>query len=285
MLTWVEPDERLEQFVVWQDDQALAWSRVFYELRENTHVAMIRIVVHPKARRVGLGTRLWAAARKVAVRESRTVILGMTSSRSPAGEAFARHVGAEAALPNRQSELDLEALDAGLLTLWKTRPDGDPYQLHVWHTIPDEYLERMAEMMMVMNTAPRGDLDVEDSTVTPQTIRAGEAMDAGAGYQHLRMAVEDVRSGQLDGFTEMFYQPERAVMLYQGATAVRPAARGQGLGKWLKAAMLERARTEFPLARCLRTDNAEVNDAMLGINVALGFKECASNTSWQLKLS
>lgn len=68
-----------------------------------------------------------------------------------------------------------------------------------------------------------------------------------------------------------------------GSIAVRPSARGQGLGKWLKAAMLERIPAEYAGAEYVRTGNAEENAAMLGINVSLGFRPWAQTTEWQLK--
>lgn len=281
----LSPDERAAHFVVWDGSRALAWGRIEYDLYQNTHAASVRLYVHPQARRRGLGTRVWAALREVAEREGRRVVMAGTSSRSPAGEAFARHLGAEAALPNRQSQLDLGALDGGLLARWQARPAGDPYHLHVWRIIPDAYLERMADIMMVMNTAPRGDLDVEDWTITPGMIRAWDAMLDEQGEVRVLMAVEDTRSGQLDAYTEVFWQPERGTILYQGATGVRPVARGLGLGKWVKAAMLEHVRAQFPAVRLVRTNNANVNEAMLGINVALGFREWASFTEWQLRLN
>lgn len=280
----LNPDERADHVVVWVGGRALAWGRIGYDLQQNTHAASVRLYVHPQARRRGLGTRVWAALRVVAEREGRRVVMAGTSSRSPAGEAFARSLGAEAALPNRQSQLDLSALDEELLTRWQIRPDGDPYRLHVWRTIPDAYLERMADMMMVMNTAPRGDLDVEDWTITPGMIRAWDAMLDESGEVRWLMAVEDTRSGQLDAFTEVFWQPERAALLYQGATGVRPMARGLGLGKWVKAAMLDHVRAACPGTRFVRTNNASVNEAMLGINVALGFTEWATFMEWQLRL-
>lgn len=278
------PDQRVEQFVVWDGDRALGWARMNYDLKQNMHAAHAWIAVHPDARLRGLGTRLWWAVREVAGRESRRVIMSSTSSRSPAGEAFARHLGAEPALPMRESQLDLNALDADLLARWQSRPDGDPYRLHVWRTVPDGYLARVADMFMVMNTAPRGDLDMEDYTITPEMIRAWERMIEEQGEVRFLMATEDVHSGQLDAFTEVFWQPERAALVYQAGTAVRPMARGLGLGKWVKAAMLEHVQAQCPGARFVRTGNAHVNAAMLGINVALGFTEWGRHTEWQLKL-
>ena len=51
-----------------------------------------------------------------------------------------------------------------------------------------------------------------------------------------------------------------------------PKYRGHGLGKWLKAAMLEKVLAERPAVKFVRTGNADENVPMLKINHALGFK-------------
>ncbi|MFC3861765.1 GNAT family N-acetyltransferase [Deinococcus antarcticus] len=283
-LTHVTPGEKVEQFVVWDGEQALAWGSLSFDTKQNLHAAHARLTVHPDHRRHGLGTAVSEQLEAVARREGRHTITFGTSSRNPAGEAYARHLGAQPALPMRVSRLDLTALPEGLLVTWLVRPENDPYVLHVWTRLPDEYLERGADMMMVMNTAPKGDLDMEDWVITPEMIRAWDSMIEEAGEVRYFMAVEDTRSGQLDGYTEVFWDADRAALVHQGATAVRPSARGLGLGKWLKAAMLKHVQAHCPGARWIQTNNADENAAMLGINVKMGFQPWAQFTEWQLKL-
>jgi hypothetical protein len=54
------------------------------------------------------------------------------------------------------------------------------------------------------------------------------------------------------------------------------------LGKWLKAAMLERLHRERPDVRVVRTGNADTNAAMLAINEALGFAVAREAIVWQV---
>ncbi|UBV42879.1 GNAT family N-acetyltransferase [Deinococcus taeanensis] len=282
-LTHALPTERREHAVVWDGERALAWGCLAYDVEQNTHMAHLRVNVHPAARRHGLGRALAAFLMARASEAGRHTLTAGTTSRVPAGEMFAQHLGAQPALPMRQSRLDLAALDHDLLTRWQARPEGDPYRLHLWTRVPDGHLERVADMMMVMNTAPRGELEQQDWTITPEMIRAWEAMIEEEGETRFMMAVEDTRSGRLDSYTEVFWQIERAALVYQGATAVRPEARGQGLGKWVKAAMLQHVLDSCPGARWVQTSNANENAAMLGINVALGFAPWSTFTEWQLK--
>ncbi|MDQ1396172.1 MAG: hypothetical protein QOG64_1431, partial [Acidimicrobiaceae bacterium] len=75
--------------------------------------------------------------------------------------------------------------------------------------------------------------------------------------------------------------PQRA---WQGDTAVDPAHRNRGIGRWLKAAMLLHVMDERPELRRIETENAGSNDAMLGINVALGFEVLQWQAEWQVNL-
>ncbi|MHA0039490.1 N-acetyltransferase family protein [Deinococcus sp. PESE-13] len=281
LLLQVTPDTATDLFVSWAGDRALGYAALSYSLTQNLHTARAQLLVHPDERRRGVGRALAAALTERAGELGRTTIVFFTTNFAPAGEPFARSLGAQVRLDNRTSRLNLAAVPSDLLRDWQRRPEGDPYRLHLWDTVPDDYLARTADLMMVMNTAPRGSDQEDDWVVTPELVRAQEAESAALGERRLLLAAEDTRTGELVGYTETFWSPERAALVYQGATAVRPAARRQRLGKWLKAAMMEQLRRECPGAVWVRTSNAEENAAMLAINVQLGFQPWAQTLEWE----
>lgn len=284
-MTHETPGEQATHLVVWDGARALAWGRLDYSLTENLHLAHARLLVRPEARRRGLGREVAGALKAQARSLGRDLLTFMTAERAPAGAPFARTLGAEAALPMRRSQLVLGDVSPGLLRGWTARPGGEPYALHLWEDLPEAYLARMADLVMVMNTAPRGDIEMDDWTVTPEMLRSWEKQLAEDGEKRLTAVVEDTRTGELVGFSEVFWTPDRAALVYQGGTAVRPSARGHGLGKWLKAAVLLRLPEFAPGAHFVRTSNAEENAAMLGINTALGFLPWDSQTEWKLSLA
>jgi GNAT superfamily N-acetyltransferase len=284
-LTQETPGERSEHVVVWDGSRALAWGMLHYSLNENLHLVHARLIVHPDARRRGLGREVARTLQARTRALGRDLVTFMTAERAPAGEPFALTLGAQATLPMRRSQLVLEDVSPELLRAWTTRPGQEPYALHLWEELPEEYLERLADMVMVMNTAPRGDIEMDDWTVTPEMLRSWEQQIVEAGEKRLTAVIEDTRSGELVGFSDVFWSPERAPLVFQGGTAVRPPARGHGLGKWLKAAVLLCLPEFAPGAQFVRTSNAEENAAMLGINVALGFAPWDSQTEWKLHLT
>jgi mycothiol synthase len=252
-----------------------------YALSQNTDKTYMGVTVHPEFRRRGVGRQLAVRAAELALELGRTTFTSGTSTRSPQGEPFAASLGAKAALPMIISDLVLSGLAQAQLRQWVTRPDADAYALHRFRHIPEGELERVAAIMQVMNTAPRGELEFDDWTITPAMVRNWQENIEAIGEARLLYAVEHLPSRELVGYTEVYWHPERASLVYQGATAVRPDHREHGLGKWLKAAVLLDLPEAFPGAERVRTGNADVNAAMLGINRALGFEPAFGRTEWQ----
>ena len=252
-----------------------------YALSQNTDKCYLGVTVHPAFRRRGVGRALAVKTGQLALELGRTTYEAATSSRVPQGELFAAGLGAKAALPMVISELRMDHLDQAQLRAWVRRPDEDAYTLHRFTRIPDHELHRVAAIMEVMNTAPRGELEFEDWKVTPALVASGQDMMEASGEKRLLYAAEHRPSRELVGYTEVFWHPDRAALMFQGATGVRPDHRGEGLGKWLKAAVLLDLPEHNSAGTRMRTGNAASNAAMLGINRALGFAPVFGRTEWQ----
>jgi len=86
----------------------------------------------------------------------------------------------------------------------------------------------------------------------------------------------------MSGITDVVWAPYRPTIIHQRFTGVQPVARGRGLGKWVKAAMLLHVRELYPDTQWIVTDNAGSNAPMLAINRAIGFKPYRNGSEYQM---
>jgi mycothiol synthase len=246
------------------------------------------VLVLPEHRRRGLGTRLMAEITRRTLELGRSQLTWSTfdDDLAPAGRELSLRLGARPARVNRESELDLAAVDPALLERWLAAPEakGLGYTLEaVDGPMPEHLRHDAATFHHIMQTAPRDDLDVADVHVDAAFVAEHDRMLVESGRLRWTLLVRDP-SGACVGGTEVTFDPSEPELAFQGNTGIDPTHRGHGLAKWAKAAVVERLRAERPDVRRVRTGNAFSNAPMLAINDALGFRVVSTRTEWQLRL-
>jgi mycothiol synthase len=252
------------------------------------HVLLTHVAVLPEARRQGLGLLLLNHAAAVAERRGLRLITGRTKDNVPAGAAFCAAMQAEKAMFSDENRLDLRAVDRALVDQWLADgPSRAPaYRLlFVGGPTPPELADEAAAVLNVMNTAPRENLDVSDIRMTPELLSQYDEATSAVGAQRRAYYAVEEKSGRFVGLTDITFRPDLPDRVWVGDTAVDPAHRGQGLGKWLKAAITRHLLDDLPEVRWVITWNAGSNEAMLAINHDLGFRAVAVYTTWQLPVS
>ncbi len=259
----------------------------FFRTDENQHLVEFYVGVLPEVRRQGIGRDLLAIVTVAARRENRRLMITATSGNVPAGEAFMKRLGARIGLTTHVHQLELRDLSRDLLRCWHTRAAerASAFELELWAgAIPEDQLQPFANLFEAMNLAPRGDLDVEDFHWTPDQLQQSQASDRKRGIESWIMVARERESGVLAGYTEVVWHPNRPENLDQRSTAVLPEFQNRGLGRWLKAAMLEKVLRDRPQVTRVRTGNADANAPMLAINQELGFQPFESNSVWQVDI-
>ncbi len=274
--------------VAWCDGAAAGLAEMVSSRKgDNAHLLQVEAYVMPSERRRGVGTRLLEVAIGRARAEGRTLLIGTTTDGVAAGEPFARRLGARPGLVSLVYEVALAEVDTALLEAWlRAGPERAPDVELVWlgSPYPEDQLASLATVMRAMNDIPLGDLQLGDRTVTPATLRDQDGMQRARGDERWTLVARRRKDGALVGATETLWSPANPAVLVQLGTVVLREARGHGLGRWLKAAMLERALRERPEARVVRTDNASQNAPMQAINDALGFRVALTETVWQVEV-
>jgi hypothetical protein len=94
-------------------------------------------------------------------------------------------------------------------------------------------------------------------------------------------AIRNDASGKLVALTALVRTYEQRLHAWQGITLVHPAHRGHRLGIIGKVVNLKFALENEPEMQTIDTWNATVNDHMIAINEAMGFRPVDDWTNWQ----
>lgn len=233
----------------------------------------VEVVVDPRFRRRGLGTRLLACLVAKAREIGCTMMSGPFAGEG--GAAFAASAGARADNGWIISTLALPTV---------VEPVPVPgYSVRSWQSaVPDELVESFARAANAINDAPHAE-GAEPWQFTPDLVRDIEASLRDRGIQ-LRTTVALDENGEVVGSTDISVGPEPGAVARTRNTVVVAAHRRAGLARWMKVESLVALMADRPDARLLVTSNNPTNTGMLAVNRAVGFKAVSTWTNAVLDL-
>ena len=253
--------------------------------RENRHLAMLSLVVHPDCRRAGRGGALLRHAAGRARQHGRTLLTGEAREDSP-GSAFARAAGARHEITEVRRVLVLNEIPPGRLPSLRAQAGqaARGYVVLDWAgPAPAGWLAGVATIYADAEDMPH-EADREPQRWDTERVRLQDRRAAAAGLRTYTVAAMAPGRGGLAGLTQLAVDPDCPGWGFQGLTAVARPHRGHRLGLLLKMAMLELLATREPQLIRLITGNADVNRHMIAINDALGYTVLDRWPSWQLEI-
>ncbi|MDQ7906639.1 GNAT family N-acetyltransferase [Phytohabitans sp. ZYX-F-186] len=286
------PGATHERFLATIDGVAAGYVTVELPQLDNLENAEADLSVHPEHRRRGVGRALYEHVQAMVRGAGRKRLMGMSVeslpggvARDEAGGAFATAMGAKGALTDVRRRLDVTKLDEDglrqqLAAAWE-RAAG--YSLVKWRgATPDEIIDDIAYLDgRLLSDAPMGDLDWEAEKVDADRIRANDAVAAARGRRRYNTAVRHDESGKVVAFTTIDFPGTVDWHAFQQITIVEPTHRGHRLGTVVKLENLGYTRAHEPGLRAIDTWNAGVNDHMISINEAMGFRPVDGWQNWQ----
>jgi GNAT superfamily N-acetyltransferase len=284
-----DPFQLVDRFEVSHDGVMLSWftgytvSTSSPEYTSKKHLYEADFYVVRDHRRRGIGASWLPVVLELMDRHGRTTVGFWTEEES--GHEFLKRAGAEARLSSIESRLKLSEVDWTMLERWvvegasrSPRTRLEVFDGHLPEAMWPDYAPQLSAML---NTIPFEALDHGEIVITPERMHEWYArLDLSGEVQHTVMTREP--EGVISGITDTTWAPYRPALIHQQFTGVRPEARGRGLGKWIKSAMLLHLRELYPDAEWVATDNAGSNAPMLKINRALGFKPYRQGTEYQI---
>jgi mycothiol synthase len=250
----------------------------------NQHLFWADLYVRPDRRRQGIGSS-WLPLMLELMDTHGCSVLGIGTEEA-SGHAFLRWLGAEAKLVGAENRLKLADVDWKMVERWvgdgpKRSPQTklEIYDGHLPEAMWDDFAPQLSSML---NTIPFENLDHGEIVVTPDHMRDFYAR-LKLGDERLHSILTREPDGVISAITDTTWAPHRPSIVEQRFTGVRPDARGRGLGKWIKAAMLAHLHELYPQAEWVTTENAGSNAPMLAINKKLGFKQYRVGTEYQIR--
>lgn len=290
-------------------DDVLGVVHVRLDRAGNTHLASVSVAVQPEDR-AGVGSALLSAAEQVAIERGRTTIImdSTHTQESPAEDpdtlvpptgsgrinrtdpeaAFALSHGYVLEQGERYSVLHLPLADPALVERLHTDAAvaaGDAYRTLSWAgRCPDELVDAYAVLITRMSTAlPLAGLDIVEDAWDAARVRTHEDTIESTGRRLFVTAAVHAETGDLVAYTAII-TPLGSEIAFQEDTLVLDEHRGHRLGMLVKTVNLSELLSQHPGIRRIHTWNAEENQHMLAINVALGFQPTGIAGMWQKKL-
>ena len=279
-------------WLVWKGDKVIGLAYLVVKnknnasFEENKHVGFFDIRVLKDHRRKGIGTELFSTILQKA-KEIGFVETLQNGTTRESGFKFNEHYNGILAMESVENRCYISEVNWDLMNDWvkqgrdKGKQEGRTLQW--FEACPEDIVEDFCEVYTeTMNQQPLGELETRP-LITPESRRETEKLQEERGFNWHTIITRE-KNGKISGVTDVTYIPGMSHKIYQELTGVLKQYRGNGLGKWLKAEMLNFIQKQYPDVKYIQTGNADANAPMLSINTRMGFKAHKHNKAYKFKI-
>lgn len=266
-------------WVARRDGRVVGTAEIIYLEHENSRYGQAQVRVRRSARRQGVGRSLLAACLDPlqAARRDRVVAYNLYDG-SP-GLDWARDLGFIVTQRYAWQTLHVPEVDPDR---WQVSiPEG--YRIERWtHRAPEDLVSSFARARTAIGDAPTGASGIRAADWTAARVREREAQLASTDREHRYLVVVHEPTGTVAGLTEVAMQPYLPNTCFQGDTAVLAEHRGRGLGRVMKASMMQWLLADKPDLLEIRTTTAADNRHMIRVNTQLGYTTTATLNTMEI---
>lgn len=169
-------------------------------------------------------------------------------------------------------ELEMNAIDRTHLEQWASNIQSDDIEIITESELPprlrDDYYDMIIELLG--NVEHKSKL-FDDGALSPEKIQLHHKSYQEKGIRYLALLM--LKKGALIGYTEILIKPNEPELAHQSMTGIKKGYRGSGLGKYLKALMIQRLLNEHPEISTVKTAIHIKNLPSQQLNRQLGFQK------------
>jgi GNAT superfamily N-acetyltransferase len=239
----------------------------YFPAAQYRRVGMVNVQVLPHMRRQGAATALVRAVLPVLRADRRAVIASQGMQEGSTGDRWARSRGFH---PAHRVAVQSLAVDDSTRALWQVSAPPGLRALRWTGPAPDGLVAEYARARTAISDAPTGDQSHAHPAWTVERVRRHEANARAVGTELYVVAAVHEPTGTIAGLTEMEIRVKETERGHQQDTAVLPAFRGRGLGRYVKAEMMHWITSQYPELKSVITASAAENSHMIRVNRELG---------------
>lgn len=286
-----ETGERTELWLGRISGEPVAIGELMLPVLDNDANATAEVRVLDGHRRLGYGTQMLTHLRSRARAAGRRRLFGevvepLDGDEMPPGVAFAKAHGGRPVLFEIRRVLDMRILDGSRLAALEqdARARADGYSLVQWvDRAPDDIVDDLAMLKGRMSTdVPLEDMEWDAEKYDASRVRALEEVIAARRRSVVATAARHDATGRLVGYTDIGVNIDRPRVAYQWDTIVLHEHRGHRLGLLMKVANIDLLRRTIDSVEIVNTWNAAVNEHMIAVNEAMGFRAAERERQWEL---